>query len=325
MRIAITGGTGFLGRPLVEHLSALGYECIVLTRDVTRAAALGLPASIRVASIDELPAAEAIIHLAGESIAGYWTPRKRRAILASRVEGTNRLVAALRKARTRPHTLLAASAVGIYGNRPGELLEEDAATDPRGGFRSAVCRAWEEAANAADASGIRVVNLRMGNVFDPSGGYLGGLLPIYRVLGGWMLGKAEAAIPWISREDAVRLIGFALANERWYGPVNLVAPYATTHRELAKAVSAHVGRPGTRQMPGFLTRAILGEFATALVDDQRVVATKALGAGFSFHHPAFPEWWSEVMGKEARREPLHGRPQFAWKAVKTKPSLPNEG
>ncbi len=295
MRIVLTGATGFLGRPLVAYLAHLGYECIVQTRDVAKAATLGWPPTAGLASCDDLPAADVVIHLAGESLIGYWTPRKRREILESRVEGTRRLVAAMRSAKTRPHTLLAASAVGIYGHRPGEPLEETAPPDSRNRFRAEVCRAWEEAANAADALGVRVVNLRLGNIFDPGGGYLGGLMPIYRHFGGWMFGEPDAAIPWISRTDAVRLIGFALANERWYGPLNVVAPQAITHRELAMRVSERLGHHGIRKVPVRLTRAVLGEFASALVDDQRVVPAKALTSGFAFEHATFESWIDEAL------------------------------
>lgn len=293
MRIILTGATGFLGRPLVAHLAQLGFECIVQTRDVARAAALDFPPSTGFVAMDDFPAADAVIHLAGESPVGYWTPRKRQEILASRVEGTRRLVAAMRTAKTRPHTLLAASAVGIYGHRPGEALDETAPLDPRNRFRAQVCRAWEEAANAADLLGIRVINLRLGNVFDPSGGYLGGLLPIYRHFGGWMLGEPDAAIPWISRADAVRLVTFALAHERWYGPLNVVAPRPVTHREFATRMGEQLGHHRAWRVPARLTRAVLGEFASALVDDQHVVPTKALASGFVFEHADFGTWLGE--------------------------------
>jgi uncharacterized protein (TIGR01777 family) len=302
MRIALTGATGFLGRPLVAHLTKLGHECTVLTRDLRLAAALDFPPAVRLASIDEFPAADVVIHLAGESVVGYWTPRKRRAILASRVDGTRRLVAALRRAKTRPHTLLAASAVGIYGHRPGELLDETAPLDPHHRFRAEVCRAWEDEANAADRLGLRVVNLRLGNIFDPGGGYLGGLIPIYRLLGGWMFGNPDAAIPWIALRDAVRLIDFALANERWYGPLNIVAPQAVTHREMAEGMGARSGGRRARKVPGFLTRAFLGEFASALVDDQRVQPAKAIAAGFKFDHPTMASWLEEAMPLAAAGE-----------------------
>lgn len=298
MRIAITGATGFLGRPLVEYLIQLGHECTVLTRNVARAKNIGLPLSARIASIDAPPAADVVIHLAGEGIAGYWTRRKRRAILESRVDGTRRLVAALRLAKTRPHTLLAASAVGIYGHRPGEILEETARLDPRSAFRAQVCRAWEAAANEADVLGIRVVNLRLANIFDPGGGYLRGLLPIYRHFGGWTFGEPDAVIPWIARVDAIRMIDFALANERWYGPLNVVAPETTTQMALASALGGRYGHPDAHRMPSWLTRAVLGEFASALVDDQHVIPAKALNAGFAFRYPALPVWLEQTFPAE---------------------------
>jgi hypothetical protein len=294
MRVLITGGTGFLGRPLVEHLTGLGYDCTVLTRDVGRASGLGLPPSVKFSTMDAPPLADAVIHLAGESIVGLWTQRKRRMILASRVDGTRRLVAALRTAKVRPHTLLAASAVGFYGHRPGELLDETTPADPHGSFRAEVCRAWEAAANDADLCGIRVVNLRIGNVIDSTGGYLGGLLPIYRIFGGVVFGDAEAAIPWISRKDAVRLIEFALANERWCGPLNVTAPHAVTRRELADTLSQRLGRRVIGRVPASVVRLALGEFASALLDDQNVVPRKASIAGFRFRYPTWKDWLDDA-------------------------------
>ena len=290
MRVVITGGTGFLGRPLVAHLARLGYECTVLTRDPARAIACGLPPGVKIANAGTLPAADAVIHLAGEGVAGLWTPRKRRAILSSRVEGTRRLIASLRSASVHPHTLLAASAVGFYGDRPGELLDECSPVDPRAGFRSEVCRQWEAAANEAEALGIRVINLRLGNVMHAGGGYLGGLLPIFRMLGGLAFGRSEAAIPWISREDCLRLIVFAMANERWYGPLNLIAPAPVTHREFAAGLADRMHRPFLGAVPSALVRLALGDFSSALLDDQHIVPAKALAAGFAYRHPAWHDW-----------------------------------
>ena len=286
MRVLITGGTGFIGRPLVAHLTGLGYDCAVLTRDAARAVRCGFPASVKIAPGDgPLPPADVVVHLAGESIVGLWTARKRRAILVSRVEGTRRLIAALRASAVRPHTLLAASAVGIYGDRPDETLDETSPLDPAMRFRAAVCREWESAANEATDLGLRVVNLRIGNVLDPAGGYLGGLLPIYRLLGGVQLGNPQAAISWIAREDAVRLITFALANDRWFGPLNLTAPAPATQREFASELALALNRRVIVRIPPWLLEATLGEFSRALLDDQRVLPAKATAAGFAFAHP----------------------------------------
>ena len=291
MRILVTGGTGFLGHPLTAHLAGLGYECTVLTRDPARAARSGLAPGVKIAPCHgPLPPADAVIHLAGESIVGLWTRRKRHAILASRVEGTRQLVAALHASATRPHTLLSASAVGFYGDRPGETLDETSAPDPAARFRSTVCREWEAAANEAEALGIRVVNLRLGNVLAADGGYLGGLLPIYRALGGIALGNADAKISWIAREDAVRLIAFALAHDRWFGPLNVTAPHAATQREFSTALAAQLHRRVLARLPAPLLRAVLGEFSSALLDDQCVLPAKAMVAGFTFAQPTLADF-----------------------------------
>ena len=295
MRVLITGGTGFLGRPLVAHLAGLGYDCTVLTRDVAQAARCGFPAAVKIAPGEgALPPADTVIHLAGESIVGLWTARKRRAILASRVAGTRRLVAALRASAVRPHTLLAASAVGIYGDRPGETLDETAPLDPAMRFRAVVCREWESAANEAADLGLRVVNLRLGNVLDPAGGYLGGLLPVYRLFGGVQLGNPDAAISWIARDDAVRLLAFALANDRWFGPLNLTAPAPATQREFAAELALALHCRVIARLPPWLLETALGEFSRALLDDQRILPAKATAAGFPFAHPNLRDCLREI-------------------------------
>ncbi len=287
MRILITGGTGFIGRPLVHHFASLGYECIVQTRDISRARVCGLPADVRFVSADDFPAADAVVHLAGESVVGLWTPAKRRAILASRVEGTRRLVDSLRRAKVRPHTLLAASAVGFYGHRPGERLDEDSAPDPQDSFRAKVCRAWEAEAAAAADLGIRVVHLRIGNVMDPAGGFLRAVLPLFRLFGGVVLGESSAQLPWIPLTDCVALISFALANERWFGALNLTHPQSITRAEFASALATSMGRSCQLRLPEAWLRRGLGDFASALVDDQWVIPTRALQAGYE---PSVPTW-----------------------------------
>jgi uncharacterized protein len=287
MRVAITGATAFIGRALVTHLDAFGHECVVLSRDTARAQHLALPPGIRIAPGDELPAVEAVIHLAGENIAGLWTPLKRRRIFTSRVAGTRRLVAAIRAASRPPHTLLVASAVGIYGHRPGEALDETAQPDPRKRFRRRVCVAWEKEAAAAREAGCRVVTLRFGNVMARNGGFLGGLLPFYRTCGGFAFGNASAALSWISREDAIGLITFALECAQLEGPINVVAPHAITQRTLARSLAPRVGRCVRGCLPTWLLRGLLGEFSCALLDEQNVIPGKALAAGFRFNHPAW--------------------------------------
>ena len=287
MKVAITGATGFIGRPLVAHLATLGHRSIVLSRSPERAARIAFPSGTEIAANRAMPVCDAVIHLAGESVAGLWTPAKRRRIMESRVESTRRIIAELRTREHKPHTLLVASAVGYYGDRPGELLNEDSAPDPNRGFRSEVCRAWEEAAQEAETLGIRVARLRLGNVMSTNGGFLGAMLPLWRRGACFLLGNPEAAISWISREDAVRLIAFALESDQLRGPVNVVSPHAITQRTLVTSIAGRLGRSVIGKVPGWLLGASLGEFATALLDDQRVVPAAAESAGFHYQHPAW--------------------------------------
>lgn len=301
MRIVVTGGTGFIGRPLVARLVQLGFDCTVLTRDIARASGLGLPPQARLATFEALPPADAVIHLAGENIAGWWTTRKRAAILRSRVELTHWLVRQLEVTRVRPHTLLSASAIGLYGHRPGEVLDETSELAPDAGFRAEVCRAWEAAANVADGLGVRVINLRFGNVLDPTGGLLKALLPVYRWLGGLVLAAPETRLPWVSREDCLDLILFALAHERWYGPLNVTAPEPVSHRDFAQGLCEQLGLPFLGEIPPSLIRGLLGELSTALLEDQTVLPVKALQAGFRFRHPTFAAWLEASFPRVAAR------------------------
>jgi uncharacterized protein (TIGR01777 family) len=279
MKVAITGATGFIGRSLAAYLHTLGHECIALTRP-----------------FNDVPPVDAVIHLAGENPAGLWTPWKRRAIYTSRVDGTRRLVAALHRAP--PRVLLCASAVGIYGHRPGETLDESSPPDPQQRFRARVCQAWEHAASEATEFDTRVVHLRLGNVMDPAGGFLAKLLPVYRAGGCFVLGDPAASIAWVSLFDAVRLIAFAMESDALCGPLNVVAPHALTQHALTHTLARRLGVRVRGRIPAPLLRGVLGEFASALIDDQNVLPEKALGAGFLFAHPAWRSALDAIFGDD---------------------------
>ena len=306
MKIAVTGASGFLGRPLLAYLAALGHDCIGLSRYPARAQAGAPTASIEYRPLDDLPPVDAVIHLAGENPAGLWTPWKRQAIFRSRIDGTRALVTALR--RRPPAVLLGASAVGIYGHRPGETLDESAVPDPENRFRAQVCLAWERETAAAWDLGTRVVHLRIGNVMDPSGGYLGHVLPLHRIGAGVVLGDADGAVPWISLLDTLRLIAFALENEAVRGPLNIVSPHPVTQRALATGLAHRVGQPIRGRVPAPLLRSLLGELASALIDDQLVVPAKAIGAGFHFVHPAWRGALDAIFDGENEAHPLKHLP-----------------
>jgi uncharacterized protein (TIGR01777 family) len=304
MKIAITGATGFLGRPLIAHLCALGHECTALTRDPVCACHAGFPASVAICDIANLPETDAVIHLAGENPAALWTPWKRRAIFASRVLGTQRLVAAMRDLPCPPRVFLCASAVGYYGHRPGEKLDEKSPLDPRRRFRAQVCLAWEEAARQAAAFGARVVMLRLANVMDRSGGLLGTLLPVYRHGGCFILGAADASHAWISLTDAVNLITFAVENDALRGPLNVVAPHAITQRILTTTLARRLGLRVRGRIPVPLLRCALGELSSALIDDQNVTPTQALDSGFQFTQPAWRSCLDAMFDDEMSATPV---------------------
>ncbi|MGV3532538.1 MAG: TIGR01777 family oxidoreductase [Chthoniobacteraceae bacterium] len=290
MRIAITGATGFLGRPITQYLHSIGWECVAISRNPAQAE---VPGASRVVSYDGLPECDAVLHLAGESVVGLWTPAKRRAILRSREESTRALIARMRALPRPPRVFLCASAVGWYGNRPGEILTEDSTPDPSRAFRWKVCDAWERAASEAEALGCRVVHLRISHVLDPRGGYLGGLLPVYSRFGCWVLGNPQAALSWIGMEDYVRMVGFALESEAIRGPLNVATPNAITQRALTGGLAQRLGKPVRGRIPAPLLRGALGEFSRAILDDQRVVPAKAEALGFRWAFPAWRGWLQE--------------------------------
>lgn len=269
--IGLTGASGFLGRPLAARLAAAGHTVVPIPREM-----------------GALPGVDALVHLAGESVAGIWTAGKRRAILESRVEGTRRLVDRMRDLGRKPRVFVCASATGIYGHRPGEVLDETAA--PGSGFRSDVCRAWEAEAQAAENFGVRTVLLRFGSILDPAGGYLGGMTPFLRRGLCFVLGRTSDRFPWISREDALRLVEFALATPGLAGPVNAVAPRTPTQEEFARAAAALFRRHVLGRVPRRVLRVLLGEFARAFIDSQDVRPAKALCHGFVFRHPDLESW-----------------------------------
>ena len=264
--IGITGSRGFLGRPLSERLARAGHTVVPLPR---------IPGA--------LPALDAVIHLGGESVAGLWTARRKRSILESRVEGTRRLVSRMRDLPHRPRVFLSASAVGVYGHRPGERLTE--ASGPGQGFRPRVCRAWETEARAAEDLGIRTVLLRFASILDPAGGYLGAMMPFLRRGMSFVLGRPTDRFPWISLDDTVRAIELCLREPDLRGAVNLAAPRTPTQAEFARTLSAWRGRHVVGRLPRTLLRLSLGELATAITDSQDVRPEKLRRHSFEFRHP----------------------------------------
>jgi len=279
--VVVTGGTGFLGRALVAALLAKGRSVAVVTRDPARAK---LPSGARAVAWEELPAAvdgaDAVVNLAGETIAQRWTAAAKGRIVASREEAAAKVGVALRAARARPAVLLNASAVGFYGDRGDEELTE---ASPAGtGFLADTVRAWEEAARRAAPEGVRLVLPRVGVVLGEEGGALAKMLLLFRLGLGGPLGSGRQWMPWVHRDDLVALLVAALEDPRYEGPVNATAPNPATMKEFAATLGRVLRRPAFAPAPAFAIRAAMGEMASLVLDGQRALPAKAAALGFRF-------------------------------------------
>lgn len=288
--LLVTGGSGFIGRPLVTRLVASGCRCTVVTRHpdnyepeehLTYTDYTNLP-----------PAADGVINLAGESVVGYWTTRKKSRIQFSRLETTYQLVEWMKGLDLPPQVFLSASAVGIYGHRPFERLTENRPIDAQLEFRALVCLRWEEVANEARALGVRTVNLRIGNVLDPHGGFLQVLNRLYALGLRVTLGDPGGMFPWISLEDTLGMVQFALQESRLHGPLNVTAPHPISQQTLAETAVGARDQRLLGRLPSWLIRLTLGEFSHALLDSQAVVPEKALAFGYRFEHPTLAKFFA---------------------------------
>lgn len=287
MNITISGASGFIGRRLLEVLSAGGHSIHVLSRDSGKS----FGPAVRVSGwdpingeppVESLANADAVIHLAGEPVAQRWTPDVKRKILESRVNGTRHLVQALSTLSRRPAVLLCSSAIGIYGSRGDELLTES--SPPGEGFLPDVCKEWEKQASLAESLGIRVAQIRTGIVLGADGGALSKMLPPFKAFVGGRLGSGKQWMSWIHLDDLVQLYRHALENPL-AGPVNGTAPYPVTNAEFTKKLAGKLRRPAVFPVPGAAVKALFGEMAEILLGSQRVLPRVAEAAGFRFTYP----------------------------------------
>lgn len=285
--IAVTGSSGFIGSALVSALRAEGHRVRPLVRPGGLADdAIQWDPLRGTIDTSALEGVDALVHLAGESLAGgRWTQARKARIRDSRVAGTRLLAEALVSLQKKPRVWLSVSAVGIYGDRGDELLDEQSAVGHD--FLSDVGVAWESAARPAAMAGIRVVHPRLGVVLHPSGGALQKLLPIFKLGLGGRLGTGQQYMSWVSRADVVSALSFLLDRSDLSGPVNLTAPTPVTNAEFTRALSAAVSRPALLRVPSFAMRVALGEMAdAALLGGQRVIPGRLSASGFQFTHPA---------------------------------------
>jgi len=302
MRILVTGATGFVGSRLVEALVARGDQVVVLSRDAERARRKlpGIAGSHAWNPERDLPPAaalegvEAVIHLAGESIAaGRWSPEQKARIRNSRLNGTRNLVKAL--AGTSVRTLISASAIGFYGDRGDEALDEQAT--PGKDFLADVCLDWEREALVAREQGIRVVNPRIGVVLGEGGGALDKMLIPFRLGLGGPLGSGRQWMSWIHRDDLVGLFLHLVDHPELSGPVNATAPGAVTNAVFTRVLGKVLSRPAFFPVPGFGLRILMGELADALLlGGQRVLPARAEASGYRFRFPDLEGALRAVLG-----------------------------
>ncbi len=289
--VLVTGATGFIGRALCTILKERGQPFTALSRRPERAKTLvpGVKEAWRWRPRLEYPplaavqGAGAVVHLAGESVAGRWNKEKKRAIRDSRVIGTRHLVAAIGEAKSKPGVLVCASAVGYYGNRGDEELTEEAG--PGSDFLAEVCQAWEAEARRAEEHGVRVVMLRNGIVLGRGGGALKQMLLPFKLGLGGPVGSGKQWMPWVHVDDVVGIILHAIQQAPVRGPVNATAPAPVRNREFTQTLARLLHRPALLPAPAFGLKILLGEFADVLLASQRVLPRRIQGAGYTFRHP----------------------------------------
>jgi uncharacterized protein len=305
MKVAVTGASGLVGGALVPFLTTGGHDVVRLVR----AEPLGVgevqwnPAAGRLDAA-RLGGVDAVVHLAGASIAdGRWTAARKARIVQSRVGPTRLLARTLAGMDRPPRVLVCASAIGYYGNRGSETLDETSA--PGEGFLADVCQEWEAAAQPARDRGIRVVHLRIGIVLSPSGGALGKMLLPFKLGMGGRIGDGRQFMSWISLDDLLDVIHRAMTDRRLSGPVNAVSPQPVTNAEFTAALGRTLGRPTFAPFPALAARLALGEMADALLlSSARVHPARLIEADHAFRHPEIEAALRHLLGR-ATTSPKH--------------------
>lgn len=281
MKVVVSGGTGFVGSTLVDRLLARGDDVAVISRDpakVQRGRGISWDAA------GEIGSADAVVNLAGENVGARWTEDRKRRIFDSRVKATTTIVDALKRQPERKRVFVSASAVGFYGPRGDEPLDENASTGT--GFLAEVTRKWEALAHDAD-NVARVVIARFGVVLAKDGGALQKLLLPFRLGAGGPVGGGDQWMSWVDRDDVVSFLEWAIDRNTARGTYNVTAPEAVTNRAFGKVLGRVLHRPAILPTPGFPLKMMFGEMADEmLLSGQRVVPERATSEGFAFRYPS---------------------------------------
>jgi uncharacterized protein (TIGR01777 family) len=291
MKCIISGGTGFIGRHVVDRLLRNSHYVGVWSRKpgLDRRTAVATHTWDPLAGdppLESLNGMDCVIYLAGENVAQRWNPEVKRRIHDSRVAGTQRIVDTIERVRHKPKIFVCASAIGIYGDRGDEILTETSV--PGTGFLADTCRAWEAEADRARRYGMRVVKIRIGFVLGKDGGALAKMAPAFRAFLGGKLGSGKQWMPWIHVDDVAEAFAHAVENEI-SGVWNATAPNPVRNADFTKELARALGRPALFPVPPVALKLAFGEFAQHMLDSARVVPVAPQEAGFRFRYPELPE------------------------------------
>jgi len=301
LRIAVTGATGFIGKRLIEEFECEGIEFLVITRNPSNARRL-FPKAANILEwhppeegLDptDLSGLDGVINLSGATVAQRWTAKTKDAILHSRVDSTRLLVDAIRGLEKPPPVLVNTSAIGFYGSCDSTQLTE--ASPPGLDYLANVCKQWEAESQKASASGIRVVNPRIGIVLGRGGGAMTNMLTPFKLGVGGPIGDGSQWMSWIHIDDVAGLLIHSLRNDSLSGPLNVTAPEPATNKTFSKTLGHLLHRPAILPLPVFVLRLGFGEFAHILATGQRVLPKQALAAGYCFRFPKLHEALTEII------------------------------
>ncbi|MFG6665543.1 TIGR01777 family oxidoreductase [Halomonas sp. HNIBRBA4712] len=303
MRILVTGGSGFVGQRLCRKLIDAGHQVDVVSRSPSQAARV-LPRECSTAKsamgfVDTPP--EAIVNLAGESIAGKrWSDAQKKRLISSRVEATTALVEfckALKKAdKPLPTVMVSGSAMGYYGDQGKKRVDEQ--TPPHPEFAHRLCAQWEAAAEPIKALGVRLAIVRIGLVLDEGGGTLAKMLPPFKLGLGGRFGSGEQFMPWVHRDDLVEAIIYLINRSGLEGPFNAGAPHPVTNREFTRTLAHHLNRPALFPVPAFVLKAGLGEMSRLLLTGADMRPDRLHEAGFNFGYPTLDKALADILGDD---------------------------
>ena len=285
--IAITGASGLVGRALAEAFAADGVRVLKLVRhpvSKSKPDEVYWKPSAGEIDVAKLEGVDLVFNLAGKGIADdRWTPAVKKLIIDSRVNSTRLIAKTIAGLERKPRALVSASAIGFYGNRGNEALDED--SPPGEGFLTETCQWWENANAPAWEAGVRVAQMRIGVVLSPKGGALAKMLPMFKLGAGGVIGSGEQVMSWIALPDLVRALRFVGDVESVHGAINATTPEPVTNREFTKTLGHQLGRPTLLAVPEFALKLAMGEMSELLLDSARVYPKRLSEAGFAFETP----------------------------------------